>query len=367
MIMKIGILTYHRSHNYGALLQAIALRFVLERMGHEVFYVDYWPKYHRRMYALINWRNIFSWRIHKVYTYITQNLMGAFRNRKLRINNMDNFIAKYIQPHCLSCQEDFDVVVYGSDQIWRKQPSISTYNPMYFGANNIRCKSHISFSASMGILPQNSEDNEKVRTLISHLNKISVREVDLKNYLNRLGFTNVAVTLDPTLLLSHKQWDTILNIEDDNPTNDDYILYYNLMPNSFNIEKIRNFAKSHHCTLRILYGVPIKQETYEEISTVAPDDFVALIRNAQFVFTSSFHGLVFSIIYNKPFWASFSKNEGRAKSILEQLGISERLLPPMSQIPCTCHPIDYLNVMERLNLLQQESVTYLSDALNNDC
>ena len=233
--MKIGILTYHRSHNYGALLQAVATRVVLERMGHEVFYVDYWPKYHQRMYALINWKNIFSWHINKAYTYM-KNLMKTFRNRKLRIKKMENFIAKYIQPYCLSCQADYDIVIYGSDQIWRKQPGISTYNPMYFGANNIRCKSHISFSASMGILPQNPKENERVRTLISHLNKISVREVDLKNYLDRLGFTNVAVTVDPTLLLSHKQWDTILNIGNDSPTNDDYILYYNLMPNSLDIE-----------------------------------------------------------------------------------------------------------------------------------
>lgn len=364
--MKIGILTYHRSHNYGALLQAIATRIVLEQMGHEVHYVDYWPKYHRHMYALINWRNIFSRHIDKVYAYITQNLMKTFRNRKLRINNMESFIARYIQPYCLSDQDEFDVVIYGSDQIWRKQPNISTYNPMYFGANNIRCKRHVSFSASMGLLPQAPKDNEIVRTLVSHLNKISVREVDLKNYLNRLGFTNVAVTLDPTLLLSHKQWDTILNIGNDSPTNDDYILYYNLMPNSFDIEKIRDFAKSHHCALRILYGVPIKQETYEEICSAAPNDFVELIRKSRFVFTSSFHGLVFSIIYNKPFWASFSKNEGRAKSILEQLGISERLLPPMSQIPHIYHPIDYPNVMKRLNLLQQESIAYLKDALNNN-
>lgn len=365
--MKIGILTYHRSHNYGALLQAIATRIFLEQMGHEVYYVDYWPKYHRRMYALINWRNIFSWHINRAYTYITQILMKTFQNRKLRINNMENFIAKYIQPHCLSCQEEFDVVVYGSDQIWRKQPGLLTYNPMYFGANKIRCKKHISFSASMGLLPQNPKENEIVRTLVSHLNKISVREMDLENYLSRLGFTDVSVTLDPTLLLSHKQWDKILDIEKKDSVDDNYILYYNLMPNSFDIEEVRNFAKSRHCTLRVLYGVPIQQETYEEISTVAPDDFVALIRNAQFVFTSSFHGLVFSIIYNKPFWASFSKNEGRAKSILEQLGISERLLPPMSKMPRACHPIDYLTVMERLNQLQQESVAYLGDALNNDC
>ena len=52
--MKIGILTYHRSHNYGALLQAIATRIVLKKMGHDAYYIDYWPDYHRRMYAMFN-------------------------------------------------------------------------------------------------------------------------------------------------------------------------------------------------------------------------------------------------------------------------------------------------------------------------
>lgn len=358
--MKIGILTYHRSHNYGALLQAVATRYILENLGHEVYYIDYWPKYHRRMYALVNWKNVFTYRFDKAYTYITKKVIRAYGNRKLRIKNMESFISKYIQPYCLACEADFDIVIYGSDQIWRKQPEIASYNPVYFGANNIHCKKHISFSASMGLLPQNPIDCDMVRSLISHLDKISVREVELKILLQRFGYPNVSLTLDPVLLLSSDQWDKILEINE-SEEKEDYVLFYNLTPHSFDLKEIKKFAESHQCTLKILYGVSIKKETNEEICTVSPNGFIKLIRNARFVFTSSFHGLAFSLIYHKPFLASFSRNSSRAKSLLEQLGLNDRLLSPMINISHTYSPINYFAVNKKLESLQWESLNFLKE------
>lgn len=382
--MKIGILTYHRSHNYGALLQAVALRYILENLGHEAYYIDYWPKYHRRMYALVNWRNLLTFHFDKAYTYITKKVIEVYGNRKLRIKNMESFISKYIQPYCLAFESDFDIVIYGSDQIWRKQPVISSYNPVYFGANNIHCKKHISFSASMGLLPQNPNDCDMFRNLISHLDKIAVREVELKMLLQKLGYPNVSLTLDPVLLLSSDQWDKILNIGAPEEkegfrlarankasfslpsveklrVSEDYVLYYNLMPNSFDVKEIENFAESHQCALKILYGLPIKEETNEAICTVSPNGFVNLIKNARFVFTSSYHGLAFSLIYHKPFWASFSKNASRAKSLLEQLGLNDRLLSPMTKISHMYLPINYVAVDGRLKNLQRESLNFLKE------
>lgn len=356
--MKIGILTYHRSHNYGALLQSIATRVVLERLGHEAYYVDYWPGYHRRMYALIDEKIIFSRHIRRTYHYLKDKVICVFMCKKHRRANMNRFISLYIEPYCKPVSEQFDIILYGSDQIWRKQPEDIGYNPVYFGENAFKSNKHIAYAASMGILPDNEKDIAIVKELVSHLTKISVRENDLKSFLNGIGFTNVSLCLDPTLLLTSYQWDCIFKAKE--KYKEKYVLFYDLLPNSFRSSELDNFALRHKCKLKILHSAPTPKETPNCICTASPEDFINLIRDAEFVFTSSFHGLVFSITYKKPFLASFSRNSNRAESILQQLGLSEYLIPPMAAIPTDVKPIDYNNVMERMERMRIVSMEYLT-------
>ncbi len=206
--MKIGILTYHRSHNYGALLQSIATRVVLEGMGHEVYYVDYWPGYHHRKYARINYKRVFNPHLRGVVRYV-RDVLWAWDCKTRRINNMKAFIKEYIKPYCKSLDDHYDVIVYGSDQIWRKQPEGVGYNPMYFGKNKLACRRHVSYAASMGVLPNNKHDMDTVRELVSNIDRISVRELDLRDFLMGMGFKDISVCLDPTLLLTSSQWDDV--------------------------------------------------------------------------------------------------------------------------------------------------------------
>ena len=120
--MKIGILTYHRSHNYGALLQAIALRKVLSDMGNEVFFIDYWPNYHRHMYALFSVKWLINRPGRKSKLLYIKDCLLHCSVRKQRKQNFDLFISHFILPYISSCDDSYDVIVHGSDQIWRKQP-----------------------------------------------------------------------------------------------------------------------------------------------------------------------------------------------------------------------------------------------------
>jgi len=86
---------------------------------------------------------------------------------------------------------------------------------------------------------------------------------------------------------------------------------------------------------------------------------VRLIKNAEYVFSASFHGLAFSIVYGKQFFTSFMSNAGRAESLLNQLEIKERLLPPKASIPQDVPPIDYKEVRSRLEVLRQDSLSFL--------
>lgn len=359
--MKIGILTYHRTLNYGACLQAIATRVVLESMGHEVFYVDYWPKYHSRTYEAFSWSKLFSLNYKSAFIYLIDSLK-YYKYRKLRIQNFEVFFERYIYPYCRPVSEKYDVIVYGSDQIWRKQPALRDYNPIYFGVNCYEAKRHIAYSASMGILPQKEIDLQKVKEYVGHLDKIAVREQDLKSLLEKMGVPDVTLTLDPTLLLSSIQWEEVIPI--DGCKKEKYVLVYGINNVSFDMSKIYRFAKKHDCTVKILSGTAQAKDTQDLITTANPYQFVRLIKNAEFVFTSSFHGLAFSIIYHKEFFTSYPKNSNRAITLLDIVGVKDRNLAPNSDIPDFCDKIDYVNVEERLKLAIKESCDYLSEEIS---
>ena len=139
--MKVGIVTYHRTLNYGACLQAIATRVALEKLGHEAYYVDYWPKYHSQIYQTFSLTKF--WRLPSLgwkFRYVQSIL-----KRKKRNDNFDSFFYKYITPYCQPVTAEFDIIVYGSDQIWRKQKSIHDYNYVYFAKTTLRQKNMLLF------------------------------------------------------------------------------------------------------------------------------------------------------------------------------------------------------------------------------
>ena len=350
--MKIGILTYHRVHNYGAILQAIALRTVIQQMGHDVKYVDYYPEYHRRLYKHFSWALFFKWR----RKYLL-NQLRHWKSIHKRIVCFLRDINKWISPFCIPYHSSYmyDIVIYGSDQIWRKQNSLKNFNPVYFGDNTLQAKKHITYAASMGILQKSAKDKAFLQKNMSNFSAISVRENGLKDYLEELGFQATLVS-DPTLLLSANQWNNILSPKQITETG--YILHYSLHENAFDRDAIKNYAKAHH--LRV---VEIKGQAGKDSDTVfsqcAVWEFVSLIKFADCVFTTSYHGLVFSLIFHKEFYCAFQKNSDRAQSLLSHLQIEERLLQNhISSIPAY-PPIHYQKVDELLEKQKDASYQFI--------
>lgn len=357
--MKIGILTYHRTLNYGACLQAVATRVTLQKMGHEVYYVDYWPEYHSRSYKAFSIKKLLGSNYKKGYKYFIESIKN-FRFKKQRIANFETFFEEHIYPFCKPLSEEYDVIVYGSDQIWRKQSALSAYNPVYFGKNSLKAKRHVAYSASMGVLPKTDKDKATVKEYASHLDKIAVREQDLKDLLGSLGYKDVTLTLDPTLLLSANEWDEIIPTQ--NIDNEKYVLVYGINKVSFNMQEIMEFANKHNCKIKVLSGTASAWDTDELITTANPTKFISLIKNAEYIFTSSFHGLAFSIIYHKEFFASYTKNSNRAKTLLDSLCIYGRISTD-GTIPNDFAPIDYDNVAQCLRKNLNNSLEYLSNVL----
>lgn len=352
--MKLGILTYHRAHNYGALLQAIATRTILERMGHDVSYIDYWPDYHKRKYDIFS---IKKFRIGK-FNYI-KTILLYYSVLKKRIQTFNSDIDKYIQPYCTD-DTQFDAIIYGSDQIWRKQSELGDFNYVYFAASPYKASLHIAFAASMGNV--DLSQCAKLKDYWKNFSSIGVREEDLLDCVRNNGF-QCELNCDPTMLLTSTDWDEILNTQRLVP--DEYVLYYSLNKNAFDRKSIECYAKERGLRLiEICGGAEAERKGVYPYANIK--QFVSLIKYADTVFASSFHGLVFSLLYNRKVFVSNQTNTMRLKLLLGRLGLDNLFVAPA----CTTFPdleaIDYKGVNICINNLKEESLRFLKKSLNSN-
>lgn len=348
--MKIGILTYHRAHNFGAILQALATRLTLEKMGHEAYFVDYWPEYHAKRYRIH--RPPLLSAIYKPLRYI--RFLRSIGNKKQRINKFEEFILKFIQPYCKGIDEQYDAILYGSDQIWRKQKALGDFNEIYFASRKLKADKYIAFSASTDRMPAH-EENKRFLELLYNFTAISVREKQLQELCYELGFKANQI-IDPTFLVTGEEWVKHLNIQ---PTKEPpYALYYIMKQGVFDIAYVKDYCRNRGLGLKVLHGYNIDKDDDENISIADPRDMVSLIYNAQFVITTSFHGLAFAINLHKEFIVSTDFGVERIKSLLDLFGLQERFVDGKLPIE-EFDKIDYGMVKNKQDELITHAITFI--------
>lgn len=357
--MKIGILTYHRSHNYGALLQAVALRVSLLHQGHDVYFIDYWPKYHQDMYSVFDKTLFRRLPLKNKFAYLFSTVRER-KGRKKRIEAIRPFITEYIEPYCKPYDEkdEYDVVIYGSDQIWRKQRGIGyRLNPVYFGQNKVKSYKKVSYAASMGNIDLNKKDYEDIKAWLSDFSLLGVRENNIFNILKELHFENVCLNLDPTLLLTANQWADVIRPK--RLVNDKYAVLYQIKK-AFDEKRVQEFCKQKGLRLIVIPSGYSFKERHSEFVFASPADFISLFMYADFCFVASFHGLAFSINFGRQFLASFATATDRAKTIVSGLGLDNRLVPPFDRFPENLPEIDYSDVNAKLNALRKGGLAFLN-------
>lgn len=331
--MKIGILTYHRAENYGALLQAYALRTYLQQQGYEASFVDYWPNYHENYFHIFSVKRFKKSGIKAKGQYLFETIFfyGMKRRRKRNLQSfMKNQLGlpkeiKYSSKNAI-CNE-YDIVVYGSDQIWRKQnlPGCKGFDFWYFGSDNVIAKK-VSYAGSMGTINTTPEDDEQLKPYFERFSALTVREAPLKDYLAKMGLQSTVV-LDPVFLLEKNDWRNLyLGEKKIRKQKGKYILYYNLLSNAESTafaNKLSQRTQLPIVEISKKYGIKQLGRRYNHTASV--ETFLSLIDNAEYVVSNSFHGVAFSIIFEKQFYAiGMGKKANRVQSLLVSLGIEER-------------------------------------------
>lgn len=356
--MKIGILTYHRSENYGAVLQALALNKAVHSMGLNSVFVDYQHSKHKELYKLFSWAKFKKLSAFHKLKYLLVFLLSYSRKLR-RKRNFQLFFNKYFDEDSLgSIVDRYDIVIYGSDQIWRKQNilGINGFLDIYFGSDAISAGKKISYAASMGEIRLENEDFDFLESAFSNFSAISVREDDLKELVTKTTGIVPAHVVDPVFLLDREDWKEIASPR---LLKQKYILFYCLGVSQEATRAVERLSRETGLEVVELNGrIIAKASRSQRWNVVGPSDFLSLLFFAEIVVTSSFHGLCFSVLFNKNFFAFPINNPRRIESMLIGLGLESRIIREAEEVDLKA-TIDWAIVNKKMERKKEMSMDYL--------
>lgn len=378
---KIGVISlYNGSYNYGGVLQAYALCKLIDEIGYDATQICY-----SRTKKLTNKiqqirakkiKFLIKRALEKIETkvcdkFLDQQLFQKRRNafEFFKENNIKATKRVYNIQTINELVNEYDAFVCGSDQVWNPNLIDEGYLLQFVPNNKVK----FSYAASVAA-PIRKEMYPIYHDALQRLDGISVRENNIQNELRKISGKPVEWVLDPTLLIKQEAWEEVMSsVEMDAP----YILCYFLGAD----KKMRYLAKAYAekmkykiVTLPYLGNVhKIYDKKFGNIQKyeVGPDTFLGLIKNAECIFTDSFHAVSFAHIFHKPFFAAkrtgYEKGENRIVSLLELSGLEERylelndkdLLDRILKMPSP----DYIKVEKNLQDKKRSSLKYLYSCL----
>ncbi len=347
--MKIFTMTCHRAYNYGAVLQAYALQTYLSNRGHDVKVLDYSPHYLRKS----------NNRLRQFLKNVLQ-----FPDRCKNKKTFDDFLNKYINlskktfhtyDELVNADEKADVYIAGSDQVWNMNMKNGN-DDSYFLRFAPEGAKKMSYAASIAM--ENLSENQKKRfnEMLSDYYAVSVREKSGVKLLKDIEI-ECSEVCDPVFLLNEHQWD---DFSSKNVYKEDYVLVYAFYNQREVYDFAQSLAKERKCKVYSI-GTGFREKfsgVDKYFWSPSPKEFVNLVRNSKAVITNSFHGLSFSLIFNKPAYVFRTKTAGNSRivDILRKIDMYE---DNPFRIACV---EDYSAVNEKLKEFRETSIAFLESA-----
>ncbi len=354
-MLKIGIITIHSDLNYGAALQAYALCSYLVNMGYDAKIINYikipnrprvYPFPKSIAYKLMNAPRLYRYR---------EFLKGSLSN--IRYNSLDEIMNGFDEP--------FDIVISGSDQVWNPHCGgfVTRLNPAYYlaFANSAKYKK-IAYGSSVGSHLFTKEEIPYIQRWLGEYAHLSTREVAGAKQLESILGREVRVVLDPTLLLSHKEW---IKASNKPKVDGKYLLVYYIDEIEEVVGYARKIADKYGWRVVMPSNSALRYSGVDiNVPFCGPAEFLGLLHGAEYIVTNSFHGTAFAINFRKDFVSVLKRNSPqRAQTLLRSVGLADRLLTDINDVDKLSDHIDYKEPTQKLEQLREESVKYLLNAI----
>lgn len=311
--MRIGILTFHEVLNPGAFWQACGTCAAVKRLGHDPVVIDYTSPPHRvrPMRRLLN-----RWTYTRPWTFV-EHVRKNVRFKEARGRLMPQ--TAWIASHELLSEQSFDAVLIGADIVWDFRNPHLGQDPVYFG-HHLNTPKLISWSASMGPCDPEGPVPEYVRSGLPKFTALSARDEKTADFARSVSGRSAQVLVDPAFQLDAKE------ISQSRSCPEPYIAVYvipELVSSEF-IAEAEAFSKAKGIPLYAVgYRVSWADKNFADSS---PEDWVGILEHADYVFTGTFHGTVFSILLGKQFVVEYNHAiESKACGMMERLGLENRV------------------------------------------
>lgn len=371
----IGLLTPYGVQNYGTKLQAYAVQELMS-VYDDVEVINFKPNFPERVKRKIE-KKVMGGHFSDSKSSNAKELDEELRRKRdAAISSFDKKLK--IAPQIYGFKNlrkratEYAAVVCGSDQIWNPVNLPEHIFMLEFVPDTVR---RIALSPSFGIpsIPSNLRHEYKKR--LSHIEYMSVREKSGCKIVSDLGFKDPCWALDPTLIMPEKKWHDLAD-KSSYHINEKYIFCYFLGSHSNGREgaaKLRSLTGYKIVNLPHFKSYVDVDENFADydLYNVAPQEFINLIRNAQYVCTDSFHGTAFSIIFEKQFMcferhqiSDKASTNDRIYSVLQLIGESGRLVENVNRVEnLAAETIDFLSVKRVLNAKREEANRFLDNAV----
>lgn len=352
--MKIGLITFHDTCNFGSMLQTYGLYRAIEDLGYECEVIDYQcenivnreiPKPLRftlspktiLLYLLVGHHSIDKYKSLSVFLH---------KNMKLgdRCDKTD------VAQKC----SHYDKIVVGSDIVWGLD--ITGDDLTYFLDFESDSKKKFAFSSSIGN-PWRTEEKKLVKPLLESFNRIAVREVESAIWVEELTGKRPPVVCDPTMLLNANTWRDVTHVK---KSKNDYVLVYFDNNNRDCMTNAQRYAKAFGLKVYLI-GNGFSSDSYKTIKPHGLGEFLSLIENAAFVMTASYHGMLFSLYFHKQFAYFNRAHKSRMNTLSKRLYVDDRNGEEYDVMSMS--PIDYEKVEDSLVKYRTESMTCLKQFL----
>lgn len=368
--MKIAILTLPLVDNYGGVLQAYALRTYLVSLGHEVLHIEKRGTdsliHHSNLKFTVWWYS--KGLIARIFNGRIKSQHAEIRSLRQSTKDIRQFVKENIPRIILNewgkaKEKGFDCIIVGSDQIWRPVYYKDIKDAFLNFAEGWNIK-RISYAPSFGVDTwEFDEHNEKIcKELLKKFDAVSVREDSGVELCENKFDVNAKHVIDPTLLLEVNDYKEIIERKIPKEKNKKNKVLFSYVLDQ--IDGTEQFINSLSTSL----GYDNKQITLSDLKNKPSiESWLYEFLTADFIFTDSFHGCVFAILFSKPFIVLGNKKRGlsRFESVLKQFNLENRLVVKVEDaIEVYKDSIDWNEVKELLSYQRLEALKYLKKSLN---
>lgn len=377
---KIGLISVHNP-NYGSMLQTYALHTYLKDEGYDNEIILYTKKNDRRQFVRVFNFPLLKMKMDVIVRDIRCRIFHKeiYHLLKQRMKMFDEFKQRYLTfsrnhigwEDLQTVNNDYDIFIIGSDQVWNPINTGTGFFNLLFTEDE---KYRISYASSFGVSVIPSSQRNVTKKYLNRIQCLSTREIQGQRIIEELTGRKAKLVCDPTLLIDKEYWIRLKG--EKRFIEEPYVFCYFLGNNPPHRNWANQFKQKTGFNLVALQHLDefVKSDLdFADIKpfNVGPAEFVNLIANAEYVLTDSFHGSIFSMLFQKVFF-TFSRFESsttkstnsRIDSLLSMAGIPERHIKSTDDIQkCLNMSIDYTAVHSRLGEFQDESRKYLAESL----